>query len=104
MALLKPRSFKIERFRDGDIIVSDGKVGIFSSLGHAPDEGSFNDSSYFFVSAWCWLFDPGDDYLEVDGFITNLDGAARRAKKSERNYLFRIIIKNGYKIEMLRYV
>ena len=104
MALIKPRSFEIERFRVNDIIVSDGKVGIYTSLGHAPDGGSYNDESYFFVSAWCWLFDPIDDFLEVDGYMTNLDRDARKARKIEREYLFDIIVKNGYKIKDLKYV
>jgi hypothetical protein len=83
--------------------MSAGKVGIFSSLGHHPDGGSYNDESYFFVSVWCWLFDPIDDILEIDGYINN-SGDARKARKTERDYLFDKIIENGYKVKELRYV
>lgn len=98
MALLKPRSFKIEKFKKGDIIVSDGIIGIYESLGHHPDGGSCNDDSYFFVSVWCWLFDPIDDFIYSDGCIPNID--ARKARKVELDYLFTRLIENDYKIEL----
>ena len=105
MVLIKPRSFKLEKFKKGDIIISAGKVGIFSSLGHHPDGGSHNDESYFFVYVWCWLFDPIDDFVYDDGYIININ--ARKARKTERDYLFSKLIENGYKkynIAMLKNV
>ena len=104
MALYKPWPYKLLKFKPGDIIVSDGKIGVFRSLGHAPDGGSCNDDSYFFVNAWCWLFDPIDDYVEVDGYMTNLDRDARRARQNERSYLFKKVVENGYKPEYIFYV
>ena len=92
--LLKPIPFKLRKFEKGDIIVSDDQIGIFSSLGHHPDGGSCNDDSYFLVEGWCWLNDPIDDDFYFDGVIYN-DGNARLARKSERDFLFSRIKKEG---------
>ena len=93
--LLKPISFKIRPFKKGDIIVSSDQIGIFSSLGHHPDGGSYNDKSYFYVEGWCWL-DP-EDYFMTDEIIIN-DGNARLAKKSERDFLLKRMKEAGYSI------
>ena len=95
--LIKPNS----KFEKGSIIISDGRVAIFESLGHHPDGGSFNDDSYFFVQAWSWLDDP-DDYVTYDDCVCNIN--SRQAKKVERDLLLAKMALEGYYLDRIHKV
>jgi len=81
--------------KDGDVVFdkSDGTIGIFQSIGHHPDGGSFNDSSYCFLHC---RYD--DEYFFADfedgNIMTSYDVIP--ATKEQRDLLFAKMKEAGY--------
>lgn len=85
----------IQDAKDGDVLVdkSDGTIGIFQSIGHHDDGGSFNDTSY------CFLHCRYDDRLFYADFEHgNEMGSddAIPATKEQRDLLFQKMKEAGY--------
>lgn len=81
--------------KDGDIVVdkSDGTIGIFQSIGHRPDGGSYNDPSYCFLHC---RYDDGFFYADFEH--GNIIGAYDLipATKEQREELEKAMADAGY--------
>lgn len=85
----------IQDAKDGDVVVdkSDGTIGIFQSIGHHPDGGSYNDTSYCFLHCHC-----DDEFFYADfehGNEIDSDDLVP-ATKEQRNLLFQKMKEAGY--------
>jgi len=81
--------------KDGDVVVdkSDGAIGIFQSIGHHPDGGSYNDPSYCFLHC---RYDDGFLYADFEnGNMIDSDDLIP-ATKEQRDLLFSKMDKAGY--------
>lgn len=81
------RLWSIQDAKDGDVVVdkSDGTIGIFQSIGHHPDGGSYNDPSYCFLHC---RYDNGSFYEDFEyGNTMNSDDVIP-ATKEQRELLF----------------
>ena len=86
----------IKDAKNGDVVVdkSDGTIGIFQSIGHHPDGGSCNDSSYCFLHC---RYDDGFFYADFEhGNTINSDDLIP-ATKEQRDLLFTKMKEAGYK-------
>ena len=86
----------IKDAKEGDVVVdkSDGTIGIFQSIGHHPDGGSCNDSSYCFLHC---RYDDGFFYADFEhGNTINSDDLIP-ATKEQRDLLFTKMKEAGYK-------
>lgn len=81
--------------KEGDVVVdkSDGTIGIFQSIGHHPDGGSFNDPSYCFLHCH---YDDGFFYADFEnGNVINSDDLIP-ATKEQRDLLFQKMKEAGF--------
>ena len=88
-------SFTIKDAKDGDVVVdkSDGTIGIFQSIGHHPDGGSYNDTSYCFLHC---RYDDGFFYADFEnGNMIDADDLSPATKK-QRGLLFAKMKEAGY--------
>ena len=85
----------IEDAKDGDVVVdkSDGTIGIFQSIGHHPDGGSYNDPSYCFLHC---RYDDGFFYADFENGNTMDSDDAIPATKEQRELLFQNMKEAGY--------
>lgn len=85
----------IQDAKDGDIVVdkSDGTIGIFQSLGHHPDGGSYNDPSYCFLHC---RYNDGYFYADFENGNTIDSDDVIPATKEQRDLLFQKIHDAGY--------
>ena len=90
---LKP--WTIQDAKDGDVLVdkSDGTIGIFQSIGHHPDGGSYNDPSYCFLHC---RYDDGYFYADFENGNTMSSDDAIPATKEQHDLLFQKIHEAGY--------
>ena len=81
--------------KDGDVVVdkSDGIIGIFQSIGHHPDGGSYNDPSYCFLHC---RYDDGYFYADFENGNTMDSDDAIPATKEQRDHLFAKMKEAGY--------
>ena len=81
--------------KDGDMIVdkSDGSIGIFQSIGHHPDGGSYNDPSYCFLHC---RYDDGFFFEDFEDGNTMNSGDVIPATKEQRDLLFAKMKEAGY--------
>ena len=82
--------------KDGDVIFdkSDGTIGIFQSIGHHPDGGSYNDHSYCFLHC---RYDDGYFFADFeDGNIMSSYDVVP-ATKEQRDTLERAMTNAGYR-------
>lgn len=89
------RLWSIQDAKDGDVVVdeSDGTIGIFQSIGHHPDGGSYNDPSYCFLHC---RYDNGFFYADFEyGNTMNSDDVIP-ATKEQRELLFAKMKEAGY--------
>ena len=88
-------SFTIEDAKDGDVVVdkSDGTIGIFQSIGHHPDGGSYNDPSYCFLHC---RYDDGYFYADFENGNTMDSDDAIPATKEQCDTLFAKMKDAGY--------
>ena len=89
------RLWSIQDAKDGDVVVdkSDGTIGIFQSIGHHPDGGSYNDPSYCFLHC---RYDNGSFYEDFEyGNTMNSDDVIP-ATKEQRELLFAKMKEAGY--------
>jgi len=81
--------------KDGDVVVdkSNGIIGIFQSIGHHTDGGSYNDPSYCFLHC---RYDDGFFYADFEnGNMIDSDNLIP-ATKEQRNTLFVKMKEAGY--------
>ena len=85
----------IEEANDGDVVVdkSDGTIGIFQSIGHHPDGGSYNDPSYCFLHC---RYDDGFFYADFEHGNTIDSDNLIPATKEQRDLLFKKMHEAGY--------
>ena len=85
----------IKDAKDGDVIVdkSDGVIGIFQSIGHHPDGGSFNDPSYCFLHC---RYDDGYFYADFEHGNTIDSDDLIPASKEQRDTLMKAMSDAGY--------
>lgn len=93
--------------KGGDVLVdkSNGTIGIFQSIGHHPDGGSYNDSSYCFLHC---RYSDGYFYADFENGNTMDSDNAIPATEEQRAILFSKMEKEGYewdsnKKELIRY-
>ena len=81
--------------KDGDVLVdkSDGTIGIFQSIGHHPDGGSYNDPSYCFLHC---RYDDGYFYADFENGNTMDSFYVIPATKEQRELLFQKMKEAGY--------
>lgn len=89
------RLWTIRDAKEGDVLVdkSDGTIGIFQSIGHHPDGGSYNDPSY------CYLHCRYDDeffYADFENGNTMDSDNAVPATKKQHDLLFQKMKEAGY--------
>lgn len=89
------RPWTIADAKDGDVVVdkSDGTIGIFQSIGHHPDGGSYNDHSYCFL--YC-RYDDGFFYADFEHGNTIDSDDLIPATKEQRYLLFQKMVEAGY--------
>lgn len=88
-------SFTIQDAKDGDVVAdkSDGTIGIFQSIGHHPDGGSYNDPSYCFLHC---RYDDGYFFADFeDGNMMTSDDVIP-AIKEQSDLLFTKMKEAGY--------
>ena len=85
----------IQDAKDGDAVVdkSDGTIGIFQSIGHQPDGGSYNDPSYCFLHC---RYDDGFFYADFENGNTMNSDDVIPATKEQRDLLFKKMKEAGY--------
>ena len=85
----------IQDAKDGDVVVnkSDGSIGIFQSIGHHPDGGSYNDPSYCFLHC---RYDDGFFFEDFEDGNTMNSGDVIPATKEQRDLLFQKMKEAGY--------
>lgn len=85
----------IQDAKDGDVVVdkSDGAIGIFQSIGHHPDGGSYNDPSYCFLHCHC---DDGFFYADFENGNEIDSDDLIPATKEQRDLLFQKMKEAGY--------
>ena len=86
----------IQDAKDGDVVISksDGTIGIFQSIGHHPDGGSYNDPSYCFLHC---RYDDGFFYADFEnGNTMDADEKISPATKEQRDLLFQKMKEAGY--------
>lgn len=92
------RLWTIQDAKEGDVVVdkSDGTIGIFQSMGHHPDGGSFNDPSYCFLHC---RYD--DEYFFADfengNIMTSYDVIP--ATKEQHDTLMKAMTDAGYNFD-----
>lgn len=88
-------SFTIQDAKDGDVVVdkSDGTIGIFECIGHHPDGGSYNDSSYCFLHC---RYDDGFFYADFEHGNTIDSDDLIPATEEQRDLLFKKMHEAGY--------
>ena len=88
-------TFTIQDAKPGDVIFdkSDGTIGIFQSIGHHPNGGSYNDPSYCFLHC---RYDDGFFYADFENGNTMDSDDVIPATKEQRDLLFRKMKKYGY--------
>ena len=81
--------------KDGDVVVdkSDGTIGIFQSIGHHPDGGSYNDPSYCFLHC---RYDDGYFYADFENGNTMDSDDAIPATKEQRDTLMKAMADAGW--------
>ena len=89
------RLWTIQDAKDGDVVVdkSDGTIGIFQSIGHHPDGGSYNDPSYCFLNC---RYDDGFFYADFEHGNTIVSDDLIPATKEQRDLLFQKMADAGY--------
>lgn len=89
------RLWTIQDAKNGDVVVdkSDGTIGIFQSIGHHPDGGSYNDSSYCFL--YC-RYDDGFFYADFEHGNTINSNDLIPATKEQRDTLIKAMANAGY--------
>ena len=89
------RLWTIQDAKDGDVVVekSDGTIGIFQSIGHHPDGGSYNDLSYCFLHC---RYDDEFFYADFENGNTMVSDDAIPATKEQRDILFQKMKEAGY--------
>lgn len=89
------RLWTIADAKDGDVVVdkSDGTIGIFQSIGHHPDGGSYNDHSYCFLHC---RYDDGFFYADFEHGNTIVSDDLIPATKEQRDLLFQKMKEAGY--------
>lgn len=89
------RPWTIADSKDGDVVVdkSDGTIGIFQSIGHHPDGGSYNDPSYCFLHC---RYDDGFFYADFEYGNTIVSDDLIPATKEQRDLLFAKMKEAGY--------
>lgn len=89
------RLWAIQDAKDGDAVVdkSDGTIGIFQSIGHRPDGGSYNDPSYCFLHC---RYDDGFFYADFEHGNTIDSDDLIPATKEQRDFLFQKMKEAGY--------
>ena len=89
------REWTIQDAKDGDVVVdkSDGTIGIFQSIGHHPDGGSYNDPSYCFLHC---RYDDGFFYADFENGNTMDSDDVIPATKEQRDLLFQKMKEAGY--------
>lgn len=90
------RLWTIQDAKDGDVVVdkSDGTIGIFQSIGHHPDGGSYNDPSYCFLHC---RYDDGFFYADFEHGNTIDSDNLIPATKEQCDLLFTKMNEAGYK-------
>ena len=85
----------IQDAKDGDVLAdkTDGVIGIFQSIGHHPDGGSYNDPSYCFLHC---RYDDGYFYADFENGNTMDSDDAIPATKEQRDTLFEKMREAGY--------
>lgn len=91
----KWHKWTIQDAEDGDMVVdkSDGTIGIFQSIGHHPDGGSYNDPSYCFL--YC-RYDDGFFYADFEHGNTINSNDLIPATKEQRDTLEIAMTNAGY--------
>lgn len=81
------RLWTIQDAKDGDVVAdkSDGAIGIFQSIGHHPDGGSYNDPSYCFLHC---RYDDGFFYADFENGNEIDSDYLVPATKEQRDLLF----------------
>jgi len=87
--------WNIRDAKDGDVVVdkSDGAIGIFQSIGHHPDGGSYNDPSYCFLHC---RYDNGFFYADFEHGNTIDSDDLIPATKEQRDTLMKAMADAGY--------
>lgn len=82
--------------KDGYVLAdkTDGVIGIFQSIGHHPDGGSYNDPSYCFLHC---RYDDGYFYADFENGNTMDSDDAIPATKEQRDTLEKAIADAGYR-------
>lgn len=85
----------IQDVKDGDVVVdkSDGTIGIFQSIGHHPDGGSYNDHSYCFLHC---RYDDGFFYADFEQGNTIDSDDLIPATIEQRDQLEKAMANAGY--------
>ena len=85
----------IKDAKDSDVVVdkSYGTIGIFQSIGHHPDGGSYNDLSYCFLHC---RYDDEFFYADFENGNTMASDDAIPATKEQRDLLFQKMKEAGY--------
>ena len=91
----KWHKWTIEDAEDGDVVVdkSDETIGIFQSIGHHHDGGSYNDPSYCFLHC---RYDDGFFYADFEHGNTIVSDDLIPATKEQRDLLFAKMKEAGY--------
>lgn len=91
----KWHKWTIADVENGDVVVdkSDGTIGIFQSIGHHPDGGSYNDPSYCFL--YC-RYDDGFFYADFEHGNTINSNDLIPATKEQRELLFEKMTQAGW--------
>lgn len=91
----KSHLWTIEDAKDGGVVVdkSDWTIGIFQSIGHHPDGGSYNDPSYCFLHC---RYDDGFFYADFEDGNTIDSDYLVPATKKQRDLLFQKMKEAGY--------
>ena len=89
------RLWTINDAKNGDVVAnkSDGTIGIFQSIGHHPDGGSYNDTSYCFLHC---RYDDGFFYADFENGNTIDADDLIPATKEQRDLLFKKMHEAGY--------
>lgn len=89
------RKWTIQDAKGGDVVFdkSDGTIGIFQSIGHHPDGGSYNDPSYCFLHC---RYDDGFFYADFEDGNTADSDDIIPATKEQCELLFQKMKKAGY--------
>ncbi len=87
--------WNIRDAKDGDVVIdkSDGAIGIFQSIGHHPNGGSYNDPSYCFLHC---RYDDGFFYADFEHGNTIDSDDLIPATKEQRDTLMKAMADAGY--------